>query len=92
MNHFFKILIFSGFILSFFGVIMIYSFLRHHHSMIPENFVTESFAFCFWYLEPIIGLILIFGSKKRKIKYFGLFFFILWACAVIGWVKYYTYG
>jgi hypothetical protein len=90
----YKFLIYLGSILSLVGFIIISDNLKHtpFHFNEPHNFGIQIIGFSFWYIEPIIGLILVFVPKKRKIKYFGVFFLIVWICAVIHFIYKYTYG
>lgn len=86
MKHVLDSLVFLGFVLLIGGFAIIYKSLPHHPINIEDNIAIQILAFLFWYFEPIIGLILIFISKKRKMKYFGVLFLILWVCAVINYI------
>jgi hypothetical protein len=85
MNHFFKLLIFACSIFSIVGVLIIINLVTHRPLNLPDNLILEIIGFLFWYLQPILSLILIFASKKRRIKYFGGFFFIT---SAIAWLSY----
>jgi hypothetical protein len=90
MKQIFKVLIFLGFIFSLVGFAIIYSCLPHHRLLVTNNYFVYELGYSFWYLEPTIGVILMIGLRKRKEKYFGLFFLLVWIFAIFSFFYRYT--
>jgi len=86
MNYLLKLFILACSIFSLVGILIIINNVRHDPIQLPYNLALEVTGFLFWYLQPILGLILIFISKKRKIKYWGIFFFALWFFAFLTYI------
>ena len=86
MKRIYKILILLGFILSIFGF---YANIPYHRTIVIKNALLFWVDSSFWFLEPIIGIILLIGLRKRKEKYFGLLFLLIWIIAL--WLDIYRY-
>lgn len=89
MKRIYKILILLGFILFISGIFYIYSNIPHHRTIVINNDLLFGVAYSFFYLEPVIGIILLIGLRKRREKYFGLLFLLVWIFAV--WLDIYRY-
>jgi len=89
MKRIYKILILLGFILSISGIFYIYSNVPYHRGIVIKDALINEVVYSFWYLEPAIGIILLIGLRKRKEKYFGLLFLLIWIIAV--WLDIYRY-
>ena len=89
----YKFLVFLGFAASL-GLIIDSNILRHLsiHLKTPHNPFTDLLSNLFWFALLICGLILIFASKVNKLKYYGVFFIIIWICIVVNSIWVYTYG
>ncbi len=86
MNNLYKIFIFGCFIFSIVGIIIIIGLVGHEDLPFHYGIIINIIGFLFWYLQPILGLILIFAPKKRGIKYLGAFFFVLWLIAFLSYI------
>jgi hypothetical protein len=78
MQTVFKLFVVLGSILSLFGMYLIFLFYRDGESYVYNNGLNVSLWMLFWYILPIISLVLIFGEKKWKIKYLGLLYMAIW--------------
>jgi disulfide bond formation protein DsbB len=56
--------------------------MPYHRGIHIENVLIDQVLGSFWYLEPIIGIILLIGLRKRKEKYLGLLFLLIWIFAL----------
>jgi hypothetical protein len=90
MKRIFKILIVIGFILSLAGFFYIYSNVPYHRGLYIKDAMVNQIVYSFWYLEAIIGIILLIGLRKRREKYFGLFYLLIWIIAI--WLDLYRYS
>ena len=85
MNQVIRALIILEIISLIGGVLIFYQWLPHKPFEISNNIIIEVLALSFWYIEPIISIILIFGTNRRKIKYIGAFFL---TTSIYGWIRY----
>jgi len=88
MNWIVRVLLILGFISLSGGVIIFYESFGGRALQIPGNSeVARLLALSFWYVEPIIGILLILISRKKMIKLCGAFFLFASIC---GWIDYFS--
>ncbi len=81
MKRKYKILISIGFFLLLPGFFSIYVNIPYHRVIYIDNFLLNLVLFFFWYIEPVIGIVLLIALRKRKEKYIGLLFLLIWIFA-----------
>ena len=87
MNKVVKIMLILGFLSLGGGMIIFYEILGRRSLDVPGNSkAIEIWALSFWYIEPIIGIFLLFTAKRKMTKFCGLFFLVASLCA---WVNYF---
>ena len=87
MNKIVKVFLILGFVFLTGGIVIFYEIFRYNNLHVPGNSAAlELLALSFWYIEPIIGVFLIFASSKKMTKFCGAFFLIAVICA---WVNYF---
>jgi len=82
MHKIVKIFLILGFLCLGGGIIVFYEILGRRSLDVPG----EIWALSFWYIEPIIGIFLLFASGRKLTKYCGAFFLIASICA---WINYF---
>jgi hypothetical protein len=90
MNKIVKIFLILGFLCLGGGIIVFYEILGRRSFDVPgDSKAIEIWALSFWYIEPIIGIFLLFASGRKVTKFCGAFFLIASLCA---WINYFYFN
>jgi hypothetical protein len=86
MNKIVKIFLILGFICLGGGVIIFYEILGRRSLHLPgDSTALRIWGLSFWYIEPIIGIFLLFASGRKVTKFCGAFFLIV---SLSAWISY----